>query len=156
MEFLKDYRVTKDGKVFSFKNGKKRKLKPDLVRGYYRYTFSYNGKIVRVLAHRLVAIIFIPNKQKKPCVNHIDGNKLNNDFTNLEWCNYSENERHSYDVLGKINNNRKLTEKAVNDIRRNCIKGVNKYNKGNVGLFVEKYQVDKTTILNVLNKKYYV
>lgn len=156
MEFLKDYEVTKEGQVFSLKNGKKKKLKPELVKGYYRYTFSHNGKTHRVLAHRLIASIFIPNKEKKICVNHIDGNKLNNSCKNLEWCTYSENESHSYTFLGKKNHNRKLNQKSVKDIRSNCIKGVNKFNRGNVELFMKKYQVDRKTILNVLNKQYYV
>lgn len=41
--------------------------------------------------HRLVAMTFIPNPNKLPCINHKDENKLNNTATNLEWCNIKYN-----------------------------------------------------------------
>jgi hypothetical protein len=53
------------------------------------------------LIHRLVALAFIENEFDKPCVNHIDGNKNNNNASNLEWCTFSENEKHSYQILNK-------------------------------------------------------
>lgn len=52
--------------------------------------------------HRIVANNFIPNTHNKPHVNHIDGNPSNNNVSNLEWCTPSENELHSYRVLGKV------------------------------------------------------
>lgn len=51
--------------------------------------------------HRLVGQAFIPNPDKKPVINHIDGNPLNNVVTNLEWCTQKQNIRHSIDVLGR-------------------------------------------------------
>ena len=55
------------------------------------------GKKKNYLAHRLVALHFISNKNNYSIVNHIDGNKLNNVVENLEWTNYSKNRQHSYD-----------------------------------------------------------
>ena len=69
--------------------------------GYMRVWIIQNGKRVKASVHRLVAKAFIPNPENKPCVNHIDGNKENNCASNLEWCTHSENEKHSYRVLGK-------------------------------------------------------
>ena len=68
------------------------------------------------LVHRLVALTFIPNPQSKPCVNHKDGDRLNNSVRNLEWMTYQENEQYSYDVLGKIvwNKGRKGKQKNHN------------------------------------------
>jgi hypothetical protein len=103
-----------------------------------------------------VAMHFILNPLKKPCVNHKDGDRINNHMRNLEWCTYKENENHSYDILGKINHNRKLSAEALEDIRSNAIKGVNKSNKGNVDKFASKYNVKSGTILNVLKNKFYV
>ena len=44
--------------------------------------------------HRIIATAFIDNPEGKPCVNHIDENKLNNDLSNLEWCTERENNIH--------------------------------------------------------------
>lgn len=142
------------GKLLKFDKSKENK------RGqfYLRVTLSKEDKQKRLQVHRLVAKHFIDKVKGKNIINHIDGNPENNHFSNLEWCSYSQNEKHSYDVLGKINQNRKLSDEAINDIKNNAIKGVFPFNKikGNIYEFAKKYNVDRTTVLNILNKKYYV
>lgn len=148
------YRLYIDGQVWSVRSGKF--LKQEDNKGYKRVTLSMDGKTKRYQVHRLVAIHFILNPLNKPCVNHVDGNPSNNNMKNLEWCTYQENEMHSYSVLGKINNNRKLSGEAISDIKLNAIKGFGNARSGNIDEFASKYNVDRSTILNVLKNRYYV
>lgn len=48
-----------------------------------------------VPVHTLVAKAFIQNPDNLPTVNHIDGNKHNNNVSNLEWATYSANNIHA-------------------------------------------------------------
>lgn len=58
--------------------------------GYYQIDLWKNNKSRKYTLHRLVANNFIPNLENKPTVDHIDGNRLNNDISNLRWATYSE------------------------------------------------------------------
>lgn len=77
--------------------------------GYLRVCLSKDNKKTIGVIHRLVAELFIPNTFNKPAVNHIDGNKYNNNVSNLEWVTNSENMQHYYN-LKRI----RITEKHNN------------------------------------------
>lgn len=69
-------------------------LKQSIINGYCYQSISFNGRKRTYTVHRLVAIYFIDNENNKPQVNHIDCDKINNNFQNLEWVNSRENECH--------------------------------------------------------------
>lgn len=72
-------------------------------KGYGRVHLCVNNKKKRLACHRMVAQAFIPNPENKPEINHIDGNPSNNILNNLEWCTRSENIKHSFHVLKRVN-----------------------------------------------------
>lgn len=93
IEGFENYEVSNLGKVRNIKSGKV--LKPQLNRnGYLMHLLYENNKQKHLYLHRIIAIAFIDNPEEKPCVNHIDENKLNNDLSNLEWCTVKENNIH--------------------------------------------------------------
>lgn len=101
--------VYSNGKVFRLINGVEKELKQHNVGGYRAVCF--NG--VPRLVHRLVASAFIPNPLDKPQVNHIDGDKANNNASNLEWVTAQENIRHAYatGLMHKDKGNGVLTQR---------------------------------------------
>ena len=91
------YYVSRQGTV----SDGKRLLPLQTSRGYHQvHLKDKNGKWHTFKVSRLVAKAFIPNPENKPYVNHIDGNRGNDNVDNLEWCTPSENIRHSIYVLG--------------------------------------------------------
>lgn len=86
-----DYYVSTWGRVYNKDHDIY--LNPEeTTKGYLRVDlYDDNGKKHHKKIHRLVAEAFIENIYEKPQVNHIDGNKKNNSYTNLEWVTDAEN-----------------------------------------------------------------
>ena len=104
------YEVSEDGKVVSYNIKGIKEIVPNISRGYLRVgIYNDNGIRKSMYVHRLVGLTYIPLVEGKECINHIDGNKFNNNYKNLEWVTPLENSTHAaknglYDIrYGKRN-----------------------------------------------------
>lgn len=145
------YKATPDGKIIG-KRGKPLIGHVDRC-GYREVTLCENGKCKLYRVHRLIAETFIPNCEKLPCVNHKDGNKLNNSVDNLEWCTHSENTLHAYEnglerkVCGEEHHAHKLDWEKVRYIRRVYQGGSRTYG---ASALARRFGVDRSTISAVV------
>lgn len=148
-----EYQVSNKGKVRITANSftrKERVLKPLLTNnGYLRVALYKNNKSKFIAIHRLVALHFVPNPDKKKTVNHKDGDKTNNNDWNLEWNTYRENINHAVSnklsACGERNGRHKLNNKQVKEIRDNL--ELNQY------ILAKKYNVSQSTINRIKNNK---
>ncbi len=157
--FSEFYEISNLGNVrsnYCYSQGKTRKretpliLRPSRTRQGYLVVRMGHGinPQPHFTIHRLKAIAFIPNPDNLPWVNHKDGDKRNNDLTNLEWCTPKHNIIHARDMgltvaaRGEKQGASKLKENQVIDIfmskEKNKVLG-------------EKYNVNQTTIRAIRN-----
>lgn len=92
-EDLKDfeglYQINREGKIWTSYYNKI--MSPTDDNGYLRICLTKDGKRKFYRIHRLLAIQYIPNPDNLPEIDHIDRNKLNNDLSNLRWCDRTTN-----------------------------------------------------------------
>lgn len=144
--YNKKYQISNLGRV---KNRKKILKICNNGKGYLYISLSKNNKRKNFLIHRLVANAFIINKENKPCINHIDGNKQNNKVDNLEWITYSENHKHAFKIglkksrKGEEMSNSKLKNKDVLFIKKNK----NNYSRAELG---RKFKICPSTISRII------
>jgi len=120
---------------------------------YYCVSLGKNGKSKTFTVHRLVAIAFLENPLNLAIVNHKDGIKTNNHYTNLEWCTTQQNTQHATEnnliSFGENHGMSKLTDMQVLEIREKYKpKGV----YSSYRLAVE-YNVSRVLINQVVRRK---
>lgn len=113
--YEKEYSVNRHGEVM--RNETKKILRPSVAKnGYLVVSLWKNNKGKTHYIHRLIAEHFIPPYHGET-VNHKDGNKTNNELSNLEWSTYSGNNKHAYDA-----GLRTITPEHSEKLRRAIIK----------------------------------
>lgn len=134
IENFSDYLVSNDGEIKTLAktitrndgmiiNFKEKIIKPSLDgNGHYLQThLTKDKKCYTMLVHRVVAEAFISNPQNLPEVNHLDGDKTNNNDWNLEWSTRKNNIEHAMRTklykIGENNANAKLTNNEVIKIK---------------------------------------
>ena len=153
------YMISNLGKIYHIK--RKRLLKFSLRGGYNRVCLFNDKKVKKQKSvHRLVAEVYCDGYNPMYDVNHIDGNKLNNHYSNLEWVTRSQNCQHSYDnglskkrightdTIGTKNAMAKLNEQIVCDIRRLYESKNFTYQQ-----LADMFYVNQTTIYYIIQRK---
>lgn len=148
-----EYQISNFGRLKSIKGGKERLLKPCVgSSGYLNTTLTKDGKCTSVRIHKLVSEYFLDSSLGE-VVNHIDGNKLNNYYKNLEVITYSENNSHAYTTGLKSKGEQcylsKLTDRQILDIRLHL--GFNNISVAELAIL---YGVSDTTISRIKDINY--
>lgn len=108
------YEISNDGRIRNAKTQRVVKLNKNPY-GYYIYVGSLGkrGRQKAFKVHKCVAEAFISNPNGYPVVNHIDGDKCNNNVSNLEWCTQDYNMYHAAHVLKAFTGKRNHSSKGV-------------------------------------------
>lgn len=118
LEFFPLYEINEKSDIRRISNQKILKQQINIKSGYktitlYYYDENQNRKRKVCYVHRLVAQYFCEGYREDLDVNHKDGDRTNNFYKNLEWCSRGENLKHSYEVLNRIPNIAKNSQKKV-------------------------------------------
>lgn len=153
-----NYLISNKGNIYSRKTEKV--MKPKITKDGYQFTgLRVNGRAVWVRYHRLVAEAFIPNPDNLETVNHKDGNKQNNNVSNLEWMDRNEQMRHAYShglkkpARGDLNGNAKITNEQAEAIRQEYVRYSKKF--GTVAL-ARKYGLSNVAVGKIVRGEAYV
>ena len=143
------YSISSNGDVFSHITNKLIIGDKNQI-GYKRVTLYIPIK-KRFFVHRLVALHFVDGYSPDLVVNHIDGNKTNNNYVNLEWITRSENDLHAFRLkLRKPNPSKPKYKVLQYDLKTN--ETIKIYN--NVQEASNELHVSRSYIYSTCNKKY--
>lgn len=99
IEGFENYSVSDNGFVRNDKTGRILKTRMGTT-GYYQVNLCLDGIIFSKTVHRIVAQAFCSNPNNYEIVDHIDRDQKNNHFSNLRWCDYSQNNRNRNKSIG--------------------------------------------------------
>ena len=149
-----NYAVSNKGRVLSKRREKI--LKPSVNSSNYKKVVLDSKNLY---VHRLVAEAFCENPNQYNEVNHIDGNKWNNNYNNLEWVTKSENSQHAFDIgLRTISgytrykvskSTHRFTDDEIDEIKQMYLNGMSKQE------IADKLNCYSSTICNIINGKIY-
>lgn len=116
------YTILSDGNIV-LQDGRLASLQKDS-KGYLRWQahLGARNEVCTEKVHRVIARHFIPNPKNKPQVNHIDGDKTNNDVSNLEWCDNKQNMEHAV-KNGLVDNSSKVMDELGGQIAEAIVEG---------------------------------
>lgn len=148
-ELVGDYDVNENGEIRKvIDSGFKYYKSSTNSRGYKHIGFmtKEDGRKF-VTIHRIVALAFLPSIKGKDIINHKDGNRLNNHFTNLEWVNQSENLQHSK----SITHNKRVKDFAEDEIKIIIIDYLT--NNVTITSLCDKWNISRESLRTIINNK---
>lgn len=143
-----NYDITEKAVITNIKTGKI--IKGSIKKGYRVATLTGDdGKPHESGVHRILMITFrYVDGCEELVVNHLDGNKLNLDLDNLEWCSSKENTHHALTTGLKHGN--AISDENVISIRKEYIPGAN----GNYKELLEKYSLKKSMLYAIIKDEF--
>jgi hypothetical protein len=128
-------------------------IKPRIGERGYLFVSLSTGIKKSYKIHRLVAEQFVEKIPNKNIINHIDGNKLNNHASNLEWCTTSENIKHSFSIGLQIS--QKGSKHGISKLKESDV--INIRNMYDTGMYTQRHLANQfnisTTIMHMIVKR---
>jgi hypothetical protein len=145
------YMVYEDGRIFNaitkrFVTPYKRLLRKNSSERHL-VSLYIDGKQKHLLYYRVLAEVYIPNPENLPQVNHIDGNPLNNDLSNLEWCTATTNNIHAITTGIRPC---KINQQIADEIRYKVSQGATQTS------MCKEYNLGRNILSKIINNKSWI